>query len=484
MAVAGLLASGRLSSRALTEALLERIAAVDGDLHAFDRVFACAALTQAERADRDVAAGRYLGPLQGVPLAIKDLCWMRGEATAGGTLAYRDDVATEDATIVRRLVQAGAVLIGKTRLTEGAHADYHPSVEPVRNPWHQDYWAGISSSGSAVATAAGLCLGAIATDTGGSIRWPAAANGVTGIKPTWGRVSRHGVMALAPSLDHVGAIAPCAADAAVILAAIAGVDPADPTAAQQPLPAHLAAPEASVAGLRLGLDPRWNGEGVDEQTRAALDAALRVFVDLGARPVTLDFPDVARIVEDWGPACAVEAAVVHEARHAAQPDRFGPGLTAVIEAGRAVSATAYQRILLRRAAFRGRVDALFGSVDLILTPVQPFDPLTLARIATLGEQPRLIADLQRYTCPFNASGHPTLTLPAGFSVEGLPIGLQLVAGPFAEARLLGAGMAFQAVTSWHGRRPPLPRPMPSRPMPSHPAQMQPTQMQPTPSRTR
>lgn len=447
------IATRRVSSREVTQAQLARIATWDEQLHAFARVREAAALAQAQAADDEIALGRCRGPLHGVPIVIKDLCWIEGEPAAAGTTVYRDFVAAEDSTVVRRLKQAGAVLIGKTQLTEGAYSDYHPSVTPVVNPWNQAYWTGISSSGSAVATAAGLCYGAIGSDTGGSIRWPSAANGVTGLKPTWGRVSRHGVFELAASLDHVGPMARCAADAGAMLAAIAGGDMKDPTAAVLPFPPYADVAEAGAAGLRIGLDSRWSSEGVDNQVQAALAEAVDVWRNLGATIVEIEFPDVTEIVSDWVLNCAVEAAVAHEAAYRAHKDMYGPILSQVIESGGALSGMDYQRLLLRRAAFRGRVEALFASVDAVLTPVHPFSPLSLAVVETLGEQPELIAKLQRYTCPFNMSGHPTLTFPAGLAREGLPIGLQLVAAHFDESTLLRAGVAFQHATAWHRRHP-------------------------------
>lgn len=450
-----LLAAGTTTSRALTEALLGRIAALDPALHACEAVLTSSALAQADAADRAIAAGRRLGPLHGIPLAIKDLCWVKDSPTAAGTVVHRDFLPPEDATVVRRLREAGAVLIGKTRLTEGAWSDYHPSVEPVRHPRDPAYWAGISSSGSAVAVAAGLCFGAIASDTGGSIRWPAAANGVTGLKPTWGRVSRHGVFELAASLDHVGPMARTSLDTALLFETMAGSDPLDPTTSLAPVPACVdaakrgASGSAGATGLSVGIDRRWNREGVDTAVEDALAEAEQTLAAAGARIVDLAFPDVEAIIDDWGPNCAVEAAVAHEATFPARAACYGPILASVLRAGAALSGPDYQRILLRRARFRGRVDRVLATVDLVLTPVQPFAPLTLAEVATLGTRPDLIHRLQRYTCPFNMSGHPTLTLPAGQSRDGLPIGLQLIAAAFRESVLFQAGAAFQAATPWH-----------------------------------
>src|SRR5262249_30166417 len=209
-----------VSPVAATRAQLDRIAALDGALGSYALVMADAAMAQARAAEAEIAAGRYRGPLHGVPIAVKDLYWTQGFPTAAGMAIYRDHRPAEDATVVRRLKDAGAVLLGKLQLTEGAYSDHHPSVMPPRNPWNAEYWPGISSSGPGVATAAGLCFGSLASDTGGSIRWPSAANGLTGLKPSWGRVSRHGVFELAASLDHLGPMARSAADASVILGAI------------------------------------------------------------------------------------------------------------------------------------------------------------------------------------------------------------------------------------------------------------------------
>ncbi|MBS0417779.1 MAG: amidase [Proteobacteria bacterium] len=451
--VGELIAARAVTAREVTEALLARIAELNGKLHAYTQVLEASALRQAEAADREMGSGLRRGPLHGVPISVKDLCWIEGVPTAGGTSVRKDFRPPEDATVVRRLAGAGAVLIGKTQLTEGAYSDYHPSVTPVRNPWNADYWAGISSSGSAAATAAGLCYGSVASDTGGSIRWPCAANGVTGLKPTWGRVSRHGILELAASLDHIGPIARTALDAGAILAAIAGSDLKDPTAATRIVPDYVSVAAAGVKGLRVGIDPSWNNNGVDIETQTALASAAQIFGDLGAVVVEIEFPAVARIVRDWVPNCAVEAAVAHEADYSTQADQYGTVLASVIETGRAVSGTDYQKILLRRAEFRGRVETVFESVDVLLTPVHPFAPLSLGTIATLGDQPELIAGLQRYTCPFNMSGHPTLAFPGGLTKDALPIGLQLVAAHFAEAALVRAGAAFQAATGWHRLRP-------------------------------
>ena len=445
--------AGEVSPVAVTHALIDRIASLDGALGSYALVTADAAMAQAHAAETEIAAGRYRGPLHGVPIAVKDLCWTKGVPAAAGMAIYRDYRPQEDATVVRRLKQAGAVLLGKLQLTEGAYSDHHPSITPPKNPWNPDYWPGISSSGPGAATAAGLCYGSLASDTGGSIRWPSAANGLTGLKPTWGRVSRYGVFELAATLDHVGPMARSAADTGAILGVIAGSDPNDPTAMLDPVPDYLAVVGHGVRGLRIGVDPAWNGDNMDAATQAVLSEASEIFRTLGADIVNVRFPDVTQAVADWAPNCAVEAAVAHAATYPSRKDEYGPVLASVIEAGRALSGLDYQKILLRRLELRGRVAALFGTIDLLLIPVHPFAPPTLAMIRTLGDQPELIAKLQRYTCPFDMTGHPTITLPGGFTEEGLPIAFQLVAAALNEPMLVRAGAAFQRVTSWHRRHP-------------------------------
>ncbi len=451
--LAACIKTGEISPPEVTRAQLARIAALDGELGSYVHVMAELAMAQAEAAQAEIAAGRYRGPLHGVPIALKDLFWTKGYPTAAGTVVHRNYRPDHDASVVRRLNEAGAVVLGKLQLTEGAYSDHHPSVTPPKNPWHADYWPGISSSGPAVATAAGLCYGALASDTGGSIRWPCAANGLTGLKPSWGRVSRYGMFELAATLDHVGPIARSAADAGAMLGVIAGSDPKDPTALLDPLPDYLAGAEQDIQGLRIGLDATWNGDGVDGAVQQVLANAMDALRALGADIVEVRFPDVKQAVTDWVLNCAVEAAVAHETTYPARKNEYGPVLASVLDTGRALSGVDYQRILLRRLELRGQVASLFETIDLLLTPVHPFAPLTLATIRTLGEQPELIARLQQYTCPFDMTGHPTITLPGGFSAAGLPIAFQLVAANLDEATLVRAAAAFQRTTPWHRHHP-------------------------------
>ncbi|MEI7443919.1 MAG: amidase [Burkholderiales bacterium] len=451
--LAALIQQRKVSPVEVTEAMLRRIEQVDPRHFSYATVTPELALEQARRAEQRIMRREYLGLLHGVPIALKDLCWTAGVRTMAGMPIHRDFVPTRDGTVTERLRVAGSVLLGKLQLTEGAFADHHPAITVPVNPWHRDHWAGASSSGSGVATAAGLCFGSIGSDTGGSIRFPSIANGVTGLKPTWGRVSRFGAFELAASLDHLGPMCRSAADCGLMLGAIAGPDPNDPTASHSPVPDYLAGDDRSLADLTIGVDERWCTEGVEAPVVRAFREALDVLRGLGAAIRPIVFPEVGQITDDWGPNCAVETAIAHERTYPARKAEYGPGLSGFIEAGRALSGLDYQKILLRRAEFRGRVHAVFADVDLMLIPGQPFAAPTVATMATLGQVPEQLAALVRYTAPFDMSGHPTITLPAAFTSGGLPIAVQLVAGHLHEDRLVRAGRAFQRVTDWHRRHP-------------------------------
>lgn len=455
LAVGSQIQSRKRSSEEVTHYMLGRIEKLDPRLRSYATLMAGQALTDARKADAEIAAGRIRGPLHGVPLAVKDLFWIAGTPARHGTTIHRDFTPTEDATVVRRLREAGAVLLGKLQQTEGAFADHHPTIKPPVNPWGDALWSGASSSGSGVATAAGLCFGSLGTDTGGSIRFPAGANGLTGLKPTWGRVSRHGAFELAASLDHFGPITRSAADAAAMLQAIAGPDPLDPTASDLPVPDYLAAMQQGMAGLRIGIDDAFGLDRVDAPTQAVLRAALEQVGQLGASIHEVRFPEAEQAVLDWVPLCAVQTAVAHEASFPSRRDEYGPGLAGLLDAGLALSGTEYQKTLLRRADFSGRVNALFRSVDLLLLPVTAFAAPSVARMAQFGADPELFSGMLRYTCPFDLTGHPTITLQGGQTAEGAPVAFQLVAPHFAEEMLLRAGWAYQQATDWHLRHPSL-----------------------------
>ena len=453
--VARLIRERVLSSEQVTQAQLRRIERLDPTIHAYAYVTSELALTQARAADQRQAQGQALGPLHGVPIAVKDLCWTAGIPTAAGMQIYKDFVPDQDATVVQRLREAGAVLLGKLQMTESAFSGHHPlTVVPV-NPWEASAWTGVSSSGSGVATAAGLCFGSLGTDTGGSIRFPSAACGVTGLKPTWGRVSRYGVFELAASLDHIGPMCRTAEDCGLMLGVLAGADPKDPTALQAPVPDYSAGNKDNLSGLRIGWDAAYALNDVEPEVAAAVKQTLAVLEKLGAQIVPITMPEVGDLVENWVPHCGIEAAVAHTNTYPSRRAEYGPMLAGLLDIGNKLTATDYQRILLQRATHTGQLNAVLMQVDLILMPAMPFAAPSTERIANMRKEPGYRRLMSRFTAPTDMSGHPTLTFPAGETAAGLPVAAQLVSGHLNEGLLVRAGSAFQNATQWHLRRPPI-----------------------------
>jgi amidase len=443
-----------ISSVDVTAAMLSRIKTFDGRYRSYTTVLADRAVARAEAADRELAKNIWRGPLHGVPIAIKDLCNTTFAPTSAGTMMLRNWTPDHNATVVDRLEQGGAVILGKLSMTEGAYTSHHPQNPGPLNPWHMDHWVGSSSTGSGVATAAGLCYGALGSDTGGSIRFPSATCGLTGIKPTWGRVSRYGVFPLAASLDHVGPMTRSAADAAAILGVIAGADPNDPTALQAPVPNYLAELGGTIRGLTIGIDRSFVSDGIDAEVVAALEEAERVFVSLGARIREIKFPATDKLVRGWIPFCSVETAIAHLDTYPQKAAEYGPDLAALIDQGRQMSAVELGQIYHERLAFSGALKALFEEIDLLLIPTMPVPVPSLSRMAEYGQDPSVLLRILRFTAPFDFSGSPTITLPNGIDKAGIPLSMQLVGRHVSEDLLCRAGHAYQQVTDWHTRRPP------------------------------
>jgi len=449
------LAGKELSPVELTRAMLERIDRLDGRFHAYVTRMDEQALDAARAAEREIAAGRHRGPLHGVPVAVKDLCFTRGVRTMGGCKVLADFVPDFDATVVERLRAAGAVLLGKLSLTEGAMAGYHPDFAIPKNPWNPSRWTGSSSSGSGVATAARLCCAALGSDTGGSIRFPAACCGTVGLKPTWGRVSRHGVLALGESMDHVGPLTRSAADAGIVLQAIAGADPHDATTRGEPVPDMLAGLARGVRGVRIGHDPRPQDD-VDPDVSAAVAAAVRVLGELGAELVEVELPDVDPHVSSWAILCTAEAVLAHAATYPSRRAEYGPWFQTWLDIGAGVSGADYARAHLVRLECVERYRRALAGVDVLACPSMPIpafpvtDALQYGPIGDWGG-----ANLQRFTVPTDYDGAPTLSLPCGFSRDGLPLSLQLVGKHLAEPLLVQVGHAYEQATDWHRRRAPV-----------------------------
>lgn len=457
------IAAREVSPVELTQRMLARIARADPVLKSYATVMGDQAMGDARAAAAEIAAGRYRGPLHGVPIAIKDLCWTKGVRTMGGLAVRRDFVPGEDATVVSRLRAAGAVVLGKTNLSEGAAAGYNPAMDVPLNPWNHDRWPGLSSSGSGVALAAGLCYGAVGTDTGGSIRMPASADGVVGLKPTYGRVSRYGVIPMAPSLDHVGPMAREVADAAILFDAMAGRDARDPTSldAAPANPGRTLA--AGVRGLRIGVDRDYAFRGIDAGTARAIQTALKVLENQGARIVEVRMPDVSDVVQIWNTICSVEMAAAHAGTYPKRAAEYGPYLRTFLAGGLAVKPEQLAAARKRRAVLSDGLNGLLATVDAMagptsdspawpITHAQQVGPLVAYHKAWSAAQPRSA----EFTMPMDLAGVPAICLPCGFSPDGLPYSIQFTGRRLSEAMLCRVAYAYEQATDWRRRHPSVP----------------------------
>ena len=454
MDVAQQIHARKLSPVDLTRQMLDRIDALDPRFHSYVTVLADRALAQAKAAEAEIAGGHYRGPLHGVPLAVKDLCFMKGTVTTCGSQMLTEWMPDQNATVVWKLQQAGAVILGKLHLTEFALRWHHPYRPIPLNPWGEGRWPGVSSSGSGVATAAGLCFGAIGTDTGGSIRFPAASCGTVGLKPTYGRVSRAGVFPLAASLDHIGPLTRSVADAAAMLQAIAGPDPLDPTASRRPVPDYLGALAQGVAGLRIGVDERYITEGVHPDVSAAVKEAVRVLAELGAHivAVTVPEPDMQATTQAWLTLTGADALVAHEGMYPERAADYGP-FRELLDNTAKLRAQDYAKAHALRETFAAQFDPLFDQMDLLLCPTMPTTAPMMDAQGNATIQEGYVRT--RYTYVFNFSRNPTISLPCGFDSNGLPISLQFVGRHFEEDLLCRAGHAYEQATEWHTRKPSL-----------------------------
>lgn len=455
--IAGLLERRELSPVELTGHMLDRISALDSQLNSYQTVMAEQAMDAAAKAESEIVAGRYRGALHGIPVAVKDLCFTRGVPTKGGLAVLSDFVPEYDATVVQRLESAGAILLGKLNLTEGAMVGYHPDFKIPVNPWGGDLWPGASSSGSGVATAAGLCFAALGSDTGGSIRFPAMANGVVGLKPTYGRVSRHGVLDLGETLDHVGPLTRGVEDAGMVLAAISGQDKADPTSLPVPVP-DLSDISAGVAGLRIGYDSEFARQGTNPELIASLEAALALLESLGANVVSVKVPaEILTLGELWFPICTYEAHKAHAANYPSRREEYGNYFRDFLEIGASVTDAQYNDAMAARRSFSERYESVLAEVDAMLCPAGGVTmPVTADQYGGVETLTPLFGQVQmQFTIPDDFAGTPTLTLPCGQNAAGVPHAMQLVGKGLSEAVLCRVGRAYEAATDWHQRRPPL-----------------------------
>ena len=468
--VAGNIREGDVSSVEVTQNILTRMEVLEPQLHTYYTVMGDQALEAAVAADRRRRQGKQLGTLHGVPIAVKDLCHKRGAPTTAGHSFRKTSTSDTDATVVARLEAAGAVILGKLATTEGAMVGYHCDFAVPRNPWGDlDRWPGVSSSGSGAATAAGLCFGSIGTDTGGSIRFPSAVNGIVGLKPTWGRVSRHGVLDLGPTLDHIGPMTRSVRDAARMLGVIAGHDVQDPTSLAAPVPDYEQLMESGVAGLRLGWDEDFATRDVEPYVAEAIIKAVAYFESEGATIVEIRVPELeADEAGAWATLAAAEAAAVHEATFPAKKSEYGTYFREFLTGGRSTSSVDLAKAMFARKRASGRVAPVFANIDCLVCPTLAaesfrYDPedayggFDLANGSMAGVPLEFFNRSSRFVTIWDYNGYPTLSLPCGFSPDGIPLCMQLVASPLDESVLCRAGHAYEQANTHHLKHPQLTR---------------------------
>jgi aspartyl-tRNA(Asn)/glutamyl-tRNA(Gln) amidotransferase subunit A len=458
--VARAIAMKQVSSHEVTRALLHRIAEWQPHLNAFMTIESEAALKAADKADAALAGGEVRGPLHGVPLAHKDMYYDAGKVVTCGSAIRRDFVATTTSTALQRLKDAGQIRLGALHMAEFAYGPtgHNSHYGPVRNPWNVAHITGGSSSGSGSAVAARLTFAALGSDTGGSIRMPAHFCGVTGLKTTWGRVSRAGAMPLSQSLDTVGPLARTAEDCALLLALMAGPDAEDPTASSEPVPDYVAATRGSLKGLKIGVPSTYYVDDLDGEVARVLDETILVLRREGADIVKVDLPDQRQLSAASQIILAVEAAAFHKRWLIERPQDYGSQVLMRLQNGLAVPAITYLEAMRWRGPALATFNAATAGVDAVIAPASPIPAPTIAESDVGGgaNAPALLQRLTLFTRPVNYLGLPSLTVPSGFTRSGLPIGMQLIGRSFDEATLLTIGAAFQRATDYHDRVPKLP----------------------------
>ncbi|WP_289297991.1 amidase [uncultured Reyranella sp.] len=460
-AIADAIAGGRITSVEATEACLARIDLWQPRVNAFLRVYREKALAQARAMDAELAAGKRRGPLHGVPMAHKDMYYRKGEVSTGGSKIRGDWVAPVTATVLNKLDAAGVVELGFLNMAEFAAGPTGHNVHHghCRNPWDQTRVTGGSSSGSGASVGARMVYGALGSDTGGSIRLPAAACGVVGMKATYGRVSRAGAVARSWSLDHVGPLTRTVRDNARMLSVIAGHDPDDSTTSEKPVPDYEALLDGGVAGLRIGLALPTDGLApLDPQIGAAIQAAADALGRLGAKVSTVILPDFTALYRAAEVMVKCEAAAMHRPWMEKTPELYANQVRTRMEAGFFIPATQYIDALRLRSHFvKEFLSSAMDGVDAVLLPAIPFPLPTIEETDTETKGGpavlKMVAGFTGLTRPFNTLGIPALSVPCGFDTNGAPIGMQLVGRPFDEAMLYRIGHAYQGATDFHTRVP-------------------------------
>lgn len=442
----------------LVQAALARIRATDDILRSYITVFEEQALQVAKAAEIMAAAGHNLGPLHGIPIALKDNIALRGTRTTAGSKVLGDWVPDADATIVTRLRRAGAIFIGKTNMHEFAWGgtSANPHYGAVRNPWNTERFPAGSSGGSGVAVAARSCFGAVGTDTGGSIRLPSAINGVAGIRPTYGRVSNHGIIPLAWSMDTAGPMTRTVEDCALMFGAMAGYDPEDPTTADRPCADYSAGLRDGVRGLRIGVVPGYFFHHLQPPVHDAVQAALAAFEQLGAQIVEVEIDNIHGNISAQLTIESAEPSTYHQRWLRERPQDYGDDVRALLEVGELLLATHYLQAQRYRTLLRNEFINAFRKVDVFVCPTLPFTATKLGATTVViesGVEEDMLSAIMQFTGVASLTGLPALNVPCGFDADGMPIGMQLIGRPFDEATLFRMGHAFQMATEFHLRAP-------------------------------
>lgn len=450
--------SGQVSPVEVVRHMLDRIAGLDPVLNSYLTVTADHALDQARRAESEIRAGRRIGPLHGVPYAAKDLLDTRGIRTTVGSRILTDNIPARDAAVVEKLSAAGAILLGKTGLHEWAYGitSSNPHFGPVRNPWDPERIPGGSSGGSAAALAAGLCGFSLGSDTGGSIRIPAALCGIAGLKPTFGRVSRRGAFPLGHTLDTLGPFGLTVKDTALVYQAIAGPDKADPSTVEKPLESPRFGPEPSLRGVVIGLPHAFYFENLDPAVDSAVQSALGVLTGLGAEVREVSVPDIELANSLHRLVLLAEATSVHRRRLDERRDEFGDDVRSLLDQGRFVLATDYLDAQRLRRRFCDEFCRTLKTVDALVLPAVPIPTARIGELEVVvnGKPENVRLATTRNIRALNLTGLPVLSVPCGFHSDGLPIGIQIVGRAFDERRILEIGHAYESATQWHLQIPP------------------------------
>jgi aspartyl-tRNA(Asn)/glutamyl-tRNA(Gln) amidotransferase subunit A len=447
----------KLSPVEITRWHLERISKLNGSLNAFLTVLADDANSQARTAENEIARGHYRGPLHGIPIALKDIIAVRGVRMTCGSRVLGDRVSTRDATVVARLREAGAVLLGTLHLHEFAWGatSINPHFGNVRNPWNPDRIPGGSSGGSAVAVAASMAMATLGTDTGGSVRIPSSLCGTTGLKPTYGRISRDGVFPLCNSLDHVGVLTKNARDAALMLRAIAGTDSRDPASAHRQVPDYSQGLEDSIRGIRVGYLRGFFAEDLSDDVKGAVETAARHLLDLGAQVEELSLPLMNHVPGTSLAIMTAESYAVHEHFLRERAHEYGADVRLRLLMGAMVSASQYLKAQRFRRLLCEQTAQAMNRFDVLVAPTTPIAATPIGQeVITLGNRQIAVGtSLSRLTRPANMMGLPAISVRCGLSSEGLPLGFQIIGRPFEEATVLRVAHAYQTTTEWHRLRP-------------------------------